>query len=73
MIHARSAPRRRYSVPGREYYLDYEHFPWFRDATMRQIHDVRLVRQSYLRWPKLDVDLELDCLADPQSYPLLYQ
>jgi len=40
---------------------------------MRQIHDVRLVRQSYLRWPKLDVDLELDCLADPQSYPLLYQ
>jgi hypothetical protein len=60
-------------VMGREYYLDYKHFPWFRDATLRQIHDVQLVRRSYLRWPTLNVDLELDCLTDPQRYPLQYR
>ena len=26
-----------------EHFLPYEHFPWFRDATLAQIHDVELV------------------------------
>ncbi len=60
-------------VKGREYFLDYKHFPWFRDATIAQIHDVRLVRRLYLRWPQLDVDLELNCLEHPERYPLIYR
>lgn len=60
-------------VKGREHYLDYQHFPWFRDATLSEIQNVRLMRKSYLRWPDLDVDLELDCLAQPNKYPLIYK
>lgn len=60
-------------VRGKEYYLDYENYPWFRDARVADIHDVRLVRGSYLRWPALDVDLELECLAHPERYPLVFR
>lgn len=60
-------------LEGVEYFLDYEHFPWFRDATLDQVLDVRYVRRSYLRWPKLDVDLALECLAEPQRFPLVYR
>ena len=60
-------------VLGREYFLDYERFPWFRSATVSQVHGVRLVRKSYLRWHELDVDLELDCLDHPERYPLAYR
>lgn len=60
-------------VRGCEYFLDYEKYPWFRDATVSEIQDVRLVRRAYLRWPQLDVDLELACLEDPERYPLVYR
>ena len=46
-------------VLGREYFLDFDRFPWFRDGTMGEIQAVSLIHRSYLRWPKLDVDLEL--------------
>lgn len=59
-------------VCGVEYFLDYDHFPWFRKASVDEIHAVRLIRGSYLRWPKLDVDLEIDCLERPEQYPLVY-
>jgi hypothetical protein len=60
-------------VRGAEYFLDYERYPWFREAKIGEIQNVRLVRGSYLRWPDLDVDLELDCLAEPEKYPLIYR
>ena len=60
-------------VKGVEYYLDYENYPWFRKATLSAVQNVRLERGSYLRWPDLDVDLELDCLRDPDRYPLTYR
>lgn len=58
---------------GREYFLDFKSFPWFRDATIRDIHNVKLVRKTYLRWPALDIDLELECLDQPERYPLIYR
>jgi hypothetical protein len=61
------------NVLGREYFLDYDQFPWFRNATIHQVQDVRLIRKSYLRWPSLDVDLELDCVEHPANYPLVYR
>jgi hypothetical protein len=60
-------------VSGSEFFLDHERFPWFRDATVGEIQNVRLIRKSYLRWPDLDVDLDLNCLADPERYPLVYR
>ncbi len=58
---------------GCEYFLDFDEYPWFRDARVSELTDVRLLHGSHLNWPALDVDLELDTLANPERYPLVYQ
>jgi hypothetical protein len=58
-------------VAGREYFLGYEQFPWFRDATVAQLHGVELLHGRHLRWPALDVDLDLARMANPERFPLV--
>jgi len=60
-------------VRGREYFLDYENYPWFNEAKVAEILDAELLHDSDLHWPKLDVDLELECLDNPAKYPLIYR
>ena len=57
---------------GTEYFLDFEHFPWFREATIGQIHDVEFTHGFHLRWPQLDVDLHLESLTHLEKYPLIF-
>jgi hypothetical protein len=58
-------------VREREYFLPFDNYPWFRDATVRAITRVELLHESHLHWPDLDVDLELDSLDHPDRYPLV--
>ncbi len=51
--------------------LTYEHFPWFRSATVEQIHDVRRESADHLHWPQLDVDLSLESIRRPEDFPLV--
>ena len=60
-------------VNDREYFLPYEQYPWFRDATVSEIHNVKLVHGGHLHWVALDVDLEVESLNKPESYPLIYK
>ena len=60
-------------VKGAEYFLPYDEYPWFRDAKVADILNVQLLHESHLHWPALDVDLSLDCLRNPEGYPLRYQ
>jgi len=57
-------------VKGREYFLSYEEYPYFRDQTLRAIQNVQLLHGYHLYWPELDVDLEIDNLEHPEKYPL---
>jgi len=59
-------------VRSAEYFLPYEKFPWFKNARVGEILDVELLHQFHLHWPKLDVDLDLASLADPDRFPLVY-
>ncbi len=56
-----------------EYFVGFHENPWFRDATIRQILDVRLHHHRHLHWPSLDVDLELEALENPEKYALVYK
>ena len=56
-----------------EYFLPHEDFPWFKKATVAEIHHVQLIRGFHLHWPNLDVDLELDSLQHLEQYPLVYR
>jgi hypothetical protein len=58
-------------VAGKEFFLGYDDFPWFRKATMSQLFKVELYHHDHLYWPDLDVDLDLDRIACPQKYPLV--
>ena len=58
-------------VGGREYFLDFDLFPWFRQATIEELCSLELVHQDHLYWPKLDVDLDLDRIKHPEKYPLV--
>jgi hypothetical protein len=59
-------------VGEKEHFLPYDKFPWFRDAKISDILDVQPLNGFHLHWPKLDVDLELDSLENPDRFPLTY-
>ena len=54
-----------------EYFLAFDHFPWFRHAPISAILNVQLPHPHHLHWPELDVDLELDAIVSPEKYPLV--
>ena len=58
-------------VGEREYFLDFDLFPWFRKATLGQVFAVELLHGAHLYWPELDVDLDLDRIEHPEKYPLV--
>ena len=60
-------------VRGKEYFLSYQEFPWFKDARLSEIENVQLVHGHNLRWEDLDVDLALESLERPDRYPLKYR
>jgi hypothetical protein len=57
--------------PGRELFLPFGSFPWFADATIRQLSTVVVERGHVVRWPELDVDLDVRRIEDPERYPLV--
>jgi len=57
----------------KEYFLPYDEFPWFKNATVADILKVELQHGFHLYWPALDVDLDLHSLEDTSETPLVYQ
>ena len=60
-------------VRNTEYFLPYEGFPWFKDAKVSEILNVELLHGFHLRWPDLDVDLDLASLEAPDQSPMVYR
>ena len=58
-------------IDEREVFVAFAEFPWFRDASIRAITNVRLPSPHHLHWPDLDVDLAVDSLSHPERYPLI--
>jgi len=60
-------------VNGKEYFLPYTQYPWFRDARVNAVLNVQLLHKNHLYWPDLDVDLDIDSLEHPEDYPLVFR
>ncbi len=56
-------------VNGKEHHMPFDEFPWFADATVRQISNVEKHGPTHFHWPDLDVDLTLDMIDNPGKYP----
>jgi len=57
-------------LDGRELFLSFDQFPWFKQATVDAILNLELPTPRHLRWPDLDVDLAVDSIEHPERYPL---
>jgi hypothetical protein len=53
-----------------ENFLAFEHFPWFKDASISTISNVELQGKEHIHWPDLDVDLSMEIIKNPDSFPL---
>ena len=60
-------------VDDQELFVPFKDFPWFKDASIRQISRVELPSAHHLYWPDLDIDLAVDSLTHPERYPLVSQ
>ena len=59
------------SVEGNDYFLSYNRVPWMKDATVRNILNIKMSGKNAVEWPDLDIDLEIDSLKHPERYPLV--
>lgn len=55
---------------GRELFLSYEKFPWFKEVPVGQILNVEQPATGHFRWPDLDIDVSEDSIDNPDRYPL---
>ena len=58
-------------LDGREVFVGFDRFPWFRDATIGELTRVEMPHAGHLLWPDLDVDLEVESIDHPERYPLV--
>ncbi len=58
-------------IGAREVFASFAEFPWFEQASIRELTTVELPSPHHLYWPELDVDLAVDSLDHPDRYPLV--
>jgi len=58
-------------VDGRELFMPFEQFPWFRSASIGTAMNVVLEGPGHLYWPDLDVDLAVESIEHPERFPLV--
>ena len=54
-----------------ELLVPFEHFPWFKNATIDQLTDVQWPTQNHLYWPQLDADVSVESIRNPAAFPLI--
>src|SRR5207247_9332339 len=58
-------------VGERELFVPFNEFPWFREASVREISNVQLPSAHHLYWPDLDIDLAVESIEHPEGFPLM--
>ena len=55
---------------GKELFLAYKDFPWFKDSPVRKILNVQEIHPGHFYWPDLDVDLTTEIIEHPERFPI---
>ena len=58
---------------GKEYFIDYNDYPIFKNASIKQIADVESDFSGNLHWKELDADIELEALENTEKIKLVYK
>ena len=57
------------SSTGKELFMPYDEFPWFKDQPIKFIHNVEELSPGHFYWPDIDVDLSENIIENPSHYP----
>ena len=57
------------SSNGKELFMPYDEFPWFKDQPVKIIYNVEEQSPGHFYWPDIDVDLSEDIIENPGHYP----
>lgn len=60
-------------VDDKEYFVPFNDYPEFKQATIEQIYNVKRIGPDAFYWEALDIDIELAALAEPDKYPLKFK
>jgi len=55
---------------GKELFMSYENFPWFKDQPIKSILNVLEESPGHFYWPDMDVDLTEQIIEHPERFPL---
>ncbi|NOX84415.1 MAG: DUF2442 domain-containing protein [Chlorobi bacterium] len=55
---------------GKEMFLPFDEFPWFKNQTVKSITNVKEVTPGHFYWPDIDVDLTVEMIEHPEHFPL---
>jgi hypothetical protein len=58
-------------IDEKECFISFKIFPWFREASIAQLTNVKRPSPRHLYWPDLDVDLAVESIEHPERYPLV--
>lgn len=57
------------SSTGKELFMPYDEFPWFKDLPVKVIYNVEEQSPGHFYWPDIDVDLSESIIENPSHYP----
>ena len=55
---------------GKELFLPYKEFPWFKKQTVEAVLNVQELSPGHFYWPELDIDLTEAVIEHPERFPL---
>lgn len=55
----------------KDHFLSFENFPWFKGAATTAVHKVELLSPNHLCWPELDIDISVESIENPETFPLI--
>jgi hypothetical protein len=57
----------------KEYFIGFNDYPAFKNATVDKIFNLKILSPKQLYWPDIDVDIEVDALEKPDRFPLVFK
>ena len=54
---------------GKELFMSYEEFPWFKEVPVSKILKVEEPRPGHFYWLELDIDLTTEIIEHPERFP----
>ena len=55
---------------GKELFMSYDDFPWFKDQPIKAVLNVEEQSPGHFYWPEIDIDLTEEIIEHPERFPL---